>query len=199
MLLEELDGFIAGLLVCPNMIMPGEWLPVVWGTKEDDAAPAFDSLDHLNRVLSLVMEHYNDVAQTLMERPERYAPLFAFDRRNNDILGKSGSSASRRRSLRPAAWRALLDVDAETAQAISGLLMLADVDRRDRRFPKEQLDALSAVAPEKIGPWIVTLNEWRLANYQPPQDLGAPPSSARSTPTSKVGRNDPCPCGSGKK
>ena len=182
------------------MIMPGEWLPVVWGTKEDDAAPAFDSLDHLNRVFSLVMEHYNDVAQTLMERPERYAPLFAFDRRNNYILWEVwivGFETAVK--LRPAAWRALLDVDAETAQAMSGLLTLADVDRRDRRFSKEQLDALSAVAPEKIGPWIVTLNEWRLANYQPPQDLGAPPSSARSTPTSKVGRNDPCPCGSGKK
>jgi uncharacterized protein len=26
MLLEELDGFVAGLLVCPEMIMPGDWL-----------------------------------------------------------------------------------------------------------------------------------------------------------------------------
>jgi uncharacterized protein len=25
MLLEELDGFIAGLLVCPDLIKPGEW------------------------------------------------------------------------------------------------------------------------------------------------------------------------------
>jgi len=30
MALSELDGFIAGLLVCPEMIMPSEWLPLVW-------------------------------------------------------------------------------------------------------------------------------------------------------------------------
>ncbi|MBU6457681.1 MAG: UPF0149 family protein [Bradyrhizobium sp.] len=28
MLLEEIDGFIAGLLACPEL--PGDWLPVVW-------------------------------------------------------------------------------------------------------------------------------------------------------------------------
>ena len=54
MLLEELDGFIAGLLICPDLIKPSEWLPVVWGSEEEDE-PAFDNLDHLNRVLGLVM------------------------------------------------------------------------------------------------------------------------------------------------
>jgi uncharacterized protein len=85
MLLEELDGFIAGLLVCPELIKPSEWLPVVWGSEGEDE-PAFDSLDHLNRMLGLVMEHYNDVARTLIERPDRYGPLFAVDKRRNEIL-----------------------------------------------------------------------------------------------------------------
>jgi len=31
MLLSEFDGFCAGLVVCPKMILPGEWLPCVWG------------------------------------------------------------------------------------------------------------------------------------------------------------------------
>ena len=30
MLLEELDGFIAGLLTCPELITPDDWLPIVW-------------------------------------------------------------------------------------------------------------------------------------------------------------------------
>jgi uncharacterized protein len=85
MLLEELDGFIAGLLVCPELIKPSEWLPVVWASEGGDE-PAFDSLDHLNRVVGLVMEHYNDVARTLIERPDRYGPLFAIDKRRNEIL-----------------------------------------------------------------------------------------------------------------
>jgi yecA family protein len=38
MLLEELDGFIAGLLVCPDLIKPGEWLPIIWNRI---SAPSF--------------------------------------------------------------------------------------------------------------------------------------------------------------
>lgn len=49
MLLDELDGFIAGLLVCPEMIPPGEWLPVVWGRSETETGSAFGTIDHLNK------------------------------------------------------------------------------------------------------------------------------------------------------
>ena len=40
MLLEELDGFIAGLLVCPELIKPSEWLPVVWGSEGKTIPPS---------------------------------------------------------------------------------------------------------------------------------------------------------------
>jgi yecA family protein len=86
MLIEELDGFIAGLLVCPDLIRPSEWLPIVWGGDGDDQTPAFDNLKHANRVLGLVMDHYNGVARTLMEHADRYSPLLPVDERNGDIL-----------------------------------------------------------------------------------------------------------------
>ena len=35
MLVSELDGFLAGILVCPDLMMPSEWLPLVWGDEED--------------------------------------------------------------------------------------------------------------------------------------------------------------------
>ena len=87
MLLEELDGFIAGLLACPELIMPSDWLPVVWHEDSADQQPVFENRDHANQVLGLVMEHYNNVARTLMERPDRYSPLFSVDTRDGDILG----------------------------------------------------------------------------------------------------------------
>ena len=111
MLLEELDGFIAGLLVCPELIKTSEWLPVVWGSEEKDE-PAFNSLDHLNRVLGLVMEHYNDVARTLMERPNRYGPRFAVDKRHNEILWEIWVAGFEKAvKLRPSAWQKLLTAD----------------------------------------------------------------------------------------
>jgi yecA family protein len=50
MLLEELDGFIAGVLVCPEVIPPSEWLPVVWGQTDDQTAPDFDTVAHMNKM-----------------------------------------------------------------------------------------------------------------------------------------------------
>jgi hypothetical protein len=48
----------------------------------------------------------------------------------------------------------------------------------------------------KIADWLVILNEWRVANTQPLQDIDP---RVVTVPRKKVGRNDPCPCGSGKK
>ena len=197
MLLEELDGFIAGLLVCPDLIKPGEWLPIIWNRDSADQQPAFDNLDHVNRVLGLVMEHYNSVARTLMERPDRYSPLFSVDTRNGDILWELWIEGFETAvELRPEAWQKLLNADADTAAAMRGMMAFADVVCRDRHLPRKELDTINATAPDNIARWVVTLNDWRLANYQPMQVIDSRTSSAS---TKKVGRNDPCPCGSGKK
>ena len=197
MLLEELDGFIAGLLVCPDLIKPGEWLPIVWNRDSPDQQPAFDNLDHVNRVLGLVMEHYNSVARTLMERPDRYSPLFSVDTRNGDILWELWIEGFEKAvELRPEAWQKLLNANADTATAMRGMMKLAEVGCRDQHLPQKELDAIITTAPDNIARWVVTLNAWRLANSQPMQGIASRMSSA---PAKKVGRNDPCPCGSGKK
>src|SRR5271168_3741869 len=197
MLLEELDGFIAGLLVCPDLIKPGEWLPIIWNRDSPDQQPAFDDLDHVNRVLGLVMEHYNSVARTLMEHPDRYSPLFSVDTRNGDILWELWIEGFEKAvELRPEAWQKLLDADVDTAAAMRGMMALAEVGCRDQHLPRKELDTINTTAPDNIARWVVTLNAWRLANYQPMQGIDSRMSSAS---TKKVGRNDPCPCGSGKK
>jgi uncharacterized protein len=195
MLIEELDGFIAGLLVCPDLIKPGEWLPIIWNRDGGDQQPAFDNLDHINRVLGLVMEHYNDVARTLMEHPERYSPLFAVDTRNGDILWELWIDGFEKAvKLNPAAWQKLLNADADTAVAMRGMMTLTDIARRNQ--PRKDSDLLAMKAPENIAHWVVTLNDWRLANYHPIQSADMQTSSVSPK---KVGRNDPCPCGSAKK
>ena len=199
MLIEELDGFIAGLLVCPDLIKPGEWLPIVWGQDSDDPAPLLDNLDHVNRVLALIMEHYNGVARTLMERPDRYSPLFAVDKRNGDILWELWIEGFEKAvKLRPAAWPRLLTSDAVTATAMRGILTLIDVARGDQHVPPNDNDAPTATPSDNIARWIVTLNAWRIANYHPMQSTDLIPQPPFAS-TGKIGRNDPCPCGSGKK
>jgi uncharacterized protein len=145
------------------------------------------------------MEYYNGVARTLMQRPDRYNPLFPVDKRNGDIIWElwiEGFEKAVR--LRPDAWQKLLNADADTATAMRGMLTLVDVARGDRRVPGTDSGNLTATAPGDIPRWIVTLNAWRRANYQPMQG-NVPIPSSPFIAARKIGRNDPCPCGSGKK
>ena len=96
MLLEELDGLVAGVLVCPEMIPPSEWLSVVWGQTADEAAPVFDTIDHLNKVLTLVMAHYNDVAKRLFQKPESYTHTSPSTIATATFCGSCGSRGSKR-------------------------------------------------------------------------------------------------------
>jgi len=132
-----------------------------------------------------------------MERPNRYSPLFSVDTRNGDTVWELWIEGFETAAeLRPEAWQKLLNADADTAAAMRGMMALADVVCRDQHLPRKELDTINATAPDNIARWVVTLNDWRLANYQPMQGIDSRVSSAS---TKKAGRNDPCPCGSGKK
>lgn len=199
MLLEELDGLTAGVLVCPELITPGDWLPVVWGLDQENRKSTFEDLDHANRVMGLVMDHYNDVALTLMRNSARYRPLFPVDPRNGDVLWEIWIEGfAKALELRPAAWDSLLDAGGDISVAMGGMLMLIAVAQRDQDLTQDEIAKVSSRAPTVIPRWIVTLNNRRIANTKPAPVLAARPTPPVA-PQGKVGRNEPCPCGSGQK
>ena len=69
MCVSELDGYVAGLLLCPEMIMPSEWLPEVWGL---DSEPEFENMEQAQATIGAVMAHYNRVAENLAGRNKPY-------------------------------------------------------------------------------------------------------------------------------
>ena len=88
MLVSELDGFVAGILVCSDLIMPSEWLPLIWGGNED-TAPTFENARQAEQLMGLVMEHYNATANDL--HASRYAPVFEVIRAMTRSSGSFGS------------------------------------------------------------------------------------------------------------
>jgi uncharacterized protein len=82
-LLSEFDGFVAGILVCPEMIMPGEWVPLVWG---EEHTPNFDTLDDAQTVMDAVMGHYNRVAQDLAKLVPEYEAIYETDPNSGEAL-----------------------------------------------------------------------------------------------------------------
>jgi uncharacterized protein len=191
MLVSELDGFLAGLLVCPDLIMPSEWLPLVWGGDED-ADPVFENAHQAEQLMGLVMEHYNAIGQDLQSG--RYAPVFEIDTRHDDVLWElwiEGFETAMQ--LRPESWGALLQSDEDTRTALAGLILLTRINQGDSGLPEDEIQELTEKAPDLIAAWVELLNAWRVS-----QHLGSQPATPAPS-FGKVGRNDPCPCGSGKK
>jgi uncharacterized protein len=197
MLLSELDGYLAGVLVCPDLILPSEWLPSIWGGGDEEAAPVFDSANDVQALVGLIMRHYNALSRDLQRRRGRYAPIFDVDPRHDETLWELWIGGFERAvALRPESWARVLNSDDEqAAAALTGLHELIKLGRGEREGAGEDqaaVDELTQKAPDLIPPWVEALNAWRVK-----QSTGGPPSA--TTLHQKLGRNDPCPCGSGKK
>jgi uncharacterized protein len=189
MLLSELDGFLAGVIVCPEMIMPSEWMPVVWG---DDERPVFDDVKQAQAISDLILGHYNDIIRQLDEG--RYRPIFDVDT-DETILWEiwiEGFVEAMR--LRPEAWLAWAeDNDADLQRAWFVLGRLGDLTTNPNDIEPLDIDEeLEDLAPDLIPSHVEILHKARL--NQASKNRPGP-----STFTVKIGRNDPCPCGSGKK
>ena len=59
MLLSDLDGFLTGIAIGPEVVMPSEWLPHVWGGEE----PVFDDPAQASAILGTIMGRYRPAAR----------------------------------------------------------------------------------------------------------------------------------------
>jgi len=199
MTLSEFDGFCAGLLVCPDLIMPGEWLQRVW-SEDEDAEPVFDDLAEARRLIAMLTDHYNDVATTLHRRQGDYGAIYDVDARHDETLWEiwiEGFAAAM--ELRPESWAMMArDFDEDTAAALSCMVVLIEIARSESDLPEETIEELTQSAHGLIPGLVETLYDARLRLDQGP--LAAPAAGAAGpVMRGKTGRNEPCPCGSGKK
>lgn len=195
MLIEELDGFLAGVIVCPDMILPSRWMAHIWSQAgSEDHAPVFETMAQAQHITGLIMDHYNGIAKSLLPGPGAYEPVFAVDTRNDDVLWEMWAEGFERAvALSPASWLAIVESgDTDAVAAFSGLRSLIAIASGESKLPRPEQDRLTAEAPDLIPEWVEILSCWRLAHNP------IAPSSAKA-PFKNTGRNDPCPCGSGKK
>lgn len=66
MQISDMDGFLAGIAVGPELIMPGEWLPLIWNGEE----PEFASLEEARTIIGIIMGRYNEILDQLNHEPE---------------------------------------------------------------------------------------------------------------------------------
>lgn len=182
---SELDGFFAALACAPNSIQPAEWLIALWGGEGN--APAWPNRDEANKFISAVMVSYKRVAQAL--NSDTYAPLF-IERKEE----------GRRIAIANGWCRGFM----------RGVNLWNTLDSADALFLKEQLQPIRLFSSEAGQAKLKAMSSEAIAQQQ--RAIAASvrhmyrhwlseraPISAPVKVEPKVGRNDPCPCGSGKK
>lgn len=192
MLLTELDGFLTGVRVCPDPVPPGEWMTVIWGSDESGVPPFDDPID-VRWFGDAVLARYDEIGRELSRgKPQ---PIFDTDERNGEMLWEFWIDGfAEAMALRPEAWAALADGDdADAADASCRVSMLIAIARNESPLDSMQINALEDHAPADLKDAVLRLHAARL------RIGGAPAAPAENARPAKVGRNDPCRCGSGKK
>lgn len=191
MLLTQLDGFLTGILVSPEMISPGRWLKHTWAGEDGEGEPDFEDVAGLQHFIDLIMLHYNEIRASL-DQPGMFEPVLETDTRNGDVLWEMWIDGFvRAMELAPFGWRRISASDDEACKAaLKRIEALHAFASGTKRLSRKQEDRWDAEAPDLIPCWVEMLHAWRLEND---------PSRPAPVRHGKVGRNDPCPCGSGKK
>ena len=199
---SELDGFLTAIVSSPDMIMPSEWLPEIWGGEEK--SPEWESDEEAMRFIRLVMGMLNDNATTLVERPADFQALFLMDVEDDKpvkIVTLWCCGYMRGMSMR---WQSWQDLPPAVEENLGRIVLFGSVAVADvlEQLPLEIIDEES----EKIEPAVRAIHGYWLAqraHLAPPGHFDTPVPGEKVVPfvrsQPKIGPNQPCPCGSGKK
>jgi uncharacterized protein len=183
---SELDGFLTALVSGPNVIVPSRWLPAMWGVEE----PVWESAEEFQEIFALIARHQNSIAATLLQEPEAFEPMFC----EREVKGKKYLIVDEwcHGYMRGVA----LDARAWSASGADIEALLRPIQLWGTEEGWRTIDAMSDAdqirEQNAIASSVRALHKYWLDR----RDLQAAPIR-RSSP--KVGRNDFCPCGSGKK
>jgi uncharacterized protein len=196
--LEQLDGFLAALVCGPDNVLPSEYLQEIWGGNVVlegilAAQPIFEDF------LSLLMRHWNAIVGTL-RAGDLYLPLLLSDESGVAHGNDWANGFMRGMELRKADWADFLD-DEQQGGWIVPILALAHEHHPDPGM-RPHSEPISPEVREKliVGAAAGVTGIYR---YFQAQRLLEEPGRGGSTTfrraMPKIGRNDSCPCGSGKK
>lgn len=200
----ELQGFLFAVVSAPELVRSSEWLPVIFN--EHDAGYA--NLDEANTILGHIMRLYNDINADVLEERAALPPDCHTRPQALDNLEESAPLANWSRGfLLGHEWLEQLwevELSQEMDEELGVVLMtLSFFSSRDlaEAFHREsapRAESLEGFAESLLRVFLEALAEYAHFGRS---ILGGVGATVARTPrrTAKVGRNDPCPCGSGKK
>ncbi len=183
---SELDGYFAAIACAPQMIMPSIWLPAVWGGEEH--SPAWDTMEEANAFNQYVMSFYNIVMADMND--DNYEALYMereVNQRTYTLVDDWCAGFLRGVNL----WGPISPTDAMVLETALEPIRLFATERGFGELAELHDDEIE-LRQQAIEPAVRKL----FLHFFERRTQGKP-DVIRATP--KAGRNEPCPCGSGKK
>lgn len=202
---HELQGFLFAVASAPELIRPSEWMPLMFG----DAEPDYASVDQARRVMGDLMSLCNAVNASVIGETTAVPPDCIF---RDDVLANLAPDAPvsqwsrgfmRGHTWLEDVWESYIpeDLDDQFAATLLALSFFASRDiaeaLRKESAADKTLEAL-ATTIRRVFPNAVA--EYAHFGRSISQVLAEQAAVERSPRRSvKTRRNDPCPCGSGRK
>ncbi|WP_347250985.1 UPF0149 family protein [Zoogloea sp.] len=196
--LEMLDGYLAAIVASPLPIPTEDWLPAVWTADEGEVG--FGSGASLQKAIELVLRYYNELVSTIGDaegdeegEAEGWQPFcYAQGGDDDPAIGEEWSTGFEQGfEMWPSEWPDKVG-DTTLAEALLETILGPEEEVAMPADSEAQLALL-----EEKGIAVQHLYQaWRALGLPAPELLGV---TAAGAAKSGPGRNEPCPCGSGKK
>ncbi len=187
--LSDLDGFLTGVAIGPELIMPSEWIPTIW----QGGLPDFKDTEQAERIMGIIMARYNEILHQLDDEPGAFEPIF-YEAPDGRVMAADWAEGFMDAiGLRIDAWATLFED--ENGRVLMGPIMAQLHDEDGKPFAEGSLEEMQEIREEGAQslPYAIKgIHDFWKAQRQPA-------NLARRPAGKQVGRNEPCPCGSGRK
>ncbi len=200
MSIDALDGYLTAIVIGPTTLDFNQWFSGIWGpTKED--APNFESMEQAQHIIDLIIRQMNNIVTAFEEDPDDIEPIFVTVFHPNEPreyieadMWAYGFMAGIELCRKD--WQPFFDAP-EVSKVLRPIYLLGsdDVTSEEELLTEtsEQCENLAQQIPESLA-WIYRF--W--LPYRQAVMARTVAKTVQKNQT-KIGRNDPCPCGSGLK
>ena len=154
--LSDLDGFLTGVVIGPELILPSEWLPVIWGGGE----PEFETDTEMNTIIGTIMGRYNEIVTRFESDPYQFEPLFLEGQNGEVIVSDWVGGFLDAVALRPKAWEPLIKSRKAGIMMEPFLVLNGDAVLPAGRDGAADEERFMAEAPDLISTCVLGIHEF---------------------------------------
>ena len=182
------NGIMTAVIVGPEIVRPSEWMPLIVDTSGGQA-----SIEDAQLAMNMLLLDYHRISASLTKAEQDYEPFFWEDEFRQQVISDWADGFHTGVRLRHNAWRPIFQ-DKSARSALLPILLFRRESILRSEIEKSGLDEQQLLddAQEALPKSVQYIHDYW-------QGRRAEEGGTIRGAWKKTGRNEPCPCGSGRK